>query len=487
MPSLVQALVLFACQSAAQETVLFDYESPNQAFENADKLQYVPEHSTQGKLAGKIRLDRPFTPNIFFFGGSNQAGKWGQYDRFVIDVFVEGGPVTASGFIVDKEGRDWWKRHNYEFRLRAGAGRLAFSLGSLPRSNGQGNVDVATISMIAMQFASDDPAAPSTIYLDNARLVKGTNEVQVAGIKKFAFGPSNSAVMPGFTKVTSATAYDPSQGFGWLPGGQFSRDFDMNEMLGRHRPTDDLCRHFSMPLRATFAVDLPDGRYSVWLMMGPPGNGFGPYFHHRTVSANGTVVVDHSFDQKSFRAHEFEFQDEEDLPGDRLWEKYIRKLFVPERFDAVVSGRQLKLDFNAYGSPWCAMVNGLALWPKASDPAADRWLSGLEEARREQFDLYHAEKLPPAPSPFPASETEKAQGFVTFVHTPDREVAVNAVPTAAEARRGLLEAAGSPGETVSACLGILPLKDVGVLTGGTLTLRNPATSAAPEISGRIRR
>jgi len=486
MLPLLRALVLFTSQAASQETVLFDYESPNQAFENADKLQYVPDHSTQGKLAGKIRLDRPFTPNIFFFGGSNQVGKWGGYDRFVIDVFVEGGPVTVTGFIVDKEGRDWWKRHNYEFRLRSGAGRLAFSLGSLPRSNGQGNVDLATINMIAMQFASDDPATPSTLFLDNARLVKGTTEVPVAGLKKFAFGPANAAVMPGFTKVTSATAYDASQGFGWLSGGQLSRDFDMNEMLGRHRPPDDLCRHFSMPVRATFAVDLPDGTYSAWLMMGPPGNGWGPFFHHRSVSANGTVVVDQSFDLKSFRIHEFEFQDEEDLPGEDLWEKYIRKLFVPQRFDVAVSGRQLKLDFNAYGSQWCAMVNGLAVWPKGSDAEANRWLSGLEEARREQFNLYHAEKLPPAPPPYPASDPEKTRGFVTFVHAPDREVAVNAVPSAAEARQGLIEAAGAPGETVNVCLGILPLKDVGAITTGVLTLRNPAASTAPGIAGRIR-
>jgi len=486
MPLLTALVTLVAFQTAPQETVLFDYESPNQAFENADKMEYVPDHATQGKRAGKIRLDRPFAPNLFFFGGSNQAGKWGQYDRFVIDVFVEGGPVTVSGFIVDKEGRDWWKRHNYEFRLRSGAGRLAFSLGSLPRSNGQGNVDLATINMVAMLFASDDPATPSTLYLDHARLVKGTSEVPVAGLRKFAFGPAKSALMPGFTKVTSASAYDASLGYGWLPGGQLSRDFDMNEMLGRHRPPDDLCRNFSMPVRATFAVDLPDGKYAVWLMMGPPGNGWGPSFHHRTVTANGTVVVDQSFDLKSFRGHEFAFQDEEDLPGDPLWEKYIKKLFVPQRFEAVVSGRQLKLDFNAYGSQWCAMVNGFAVWPKASDADADRWLSGLEESRREQFNLYHAEKLPPAPPPYPATEADKARGFVTFIPPPDREVAVNSVPSAAEARRTRIEAAGAPGETINVCLGVLPLRDSDAITASTLRLSSLATPAAPQIVGRVR-
>jgi hypothetical protein len=482
----VLALVAAQASPAPQETVLFDYESPNQAFESADRMEYVSEHVTQGKRAGKVRLDRPFAPNIFFFGGTNQVGKWGEYDRFVIDVFVEGGPVTAAGFITDKEGRDWWKRHNYEYRLRPGAGTLSFSLGALARSNGQGNLDLASVSMVALQFSGDNPASPPTLYLDNARLVKGAREVPVAGLRKFAFGPARTATMPGFTRVTSATAYQAAAGFGWLPGGQFGRDFDMDEMLGRHRPPDDLGRHFSMPLRAVFAVDLPDGRYGAWLLLGPPGNGWGPSFRRRTVTANGTVVVDQSFDLRSFRAHEFLFQDEEDLPGDDLWEKYIRRLFVPQRFEAVVAGGQLKLDFNAYGSPWCAMVNGLAVWPKSSDPDAERWLAALDASRREQFNLYHVEKLPPAPPAYPATESDRARGFVTFVHAPDREVAVNAVPTAAEAGRTSVESAGAPGETVHVCLGVLPLRDSGALTASTLRLRNASTPAASEIAGRVR-
>lgn len=471
------ALAAFTLAAVQDEKVLFDYESPRQAFENADRLQFVPDHATQGKLAGKVRLDKPFAPNIFFFGGSNLARQWGNYDRFVIDVFVEGGPVTVAGFILDKEGKDWWKRHNYEFRLRPGQRRLTFPLGLLPRSNGHGSLDASTIDMVAMQFSGDDPASPPTLYLDNARLVKGSGEIPVAGLRKFDFGPANSAVMPGFAKVTSATAYDRSAGFGWLPGGQFSRDFDMNEMLGRHRPPDDLCRDFCMPLRATFAVDLPDGKYGAWLMMGPPGNGYGPYFQHRIVSANGTRVVDQSFDLKSFRAHEFQFQDEEDLPGDDLWEKYIRRLFVPRRFDVEVRGGQLKLDFDAQFSPWCAMVNGLVVWPKSSDADAERWLAALDAARKEQYELYHAEKSPPAAA-YAATDAEKSRGFVPLVHAVDREIGVSSIPTAPETARKELEAAGAPGETVNACLALLPLKDCGSVTSATCTLPNSRVRVA---------
>lgn len=482
MSCLPAALLLSLVQGTSHETVLFDYESPKQAFENADKLQYVPEHVTQGKLAGKIRLDAPFAPNIFFFGNTNQAGKWGEYDRLVVDVFVEGGVARVDGFIVDKEGRDWWKRHNYEYRLRPGARKVTFAFGSLPRSNGHGTLDLPSINMVAMIFSADDPKSPPTIWLDNARLVKGADELPVAGLRKFDFGPEKSAVMPGFSKVTKDTAYDRAPGFGWLPGGQFARDFDMQEMLGRHRPPDDLCRDFCMPLRATFAVDVPDGKYGVWLMMGPPGNGYGPWFRRRSVTANGKKVVDQSFDARSFRAYEYAFQDEEDLPGDDLWTKYIRKLFVPQRFDVDVTGGQLTLDIDAESSPWCAMINGLAVWPKSSEAQAEQWLAALDATRKDQYEAGHVEKLPPAPAPYAPTAAEKSRGFVTFVHAPDREVQINSVPLPSEARQTTLDAAGSPGETLNVCLGLLPLQDCGLVKGAVCILKNGATT----ISGRVR-
>lgn len=647
---LVAALVAAACFSGVRagesEALLFDFESPKQAFESAEKIQCVPEHATQGRLAGKIALTAPFSPNFFFYGGSNQGGKWGEYDQFVMDIFVDGGGVGVNGFIRDKEGQDWWKRHNFEMKLQPGKRRLALSLGSLARSNGKGTLDLASIDFFAITFASEDAKTPATIYLDNARLVKGTGsfevktlfsfdgadagkieledwpeefkgkssmgaveehatagkkvlkleshapagnvqfsgfdadwsafdtlafdifnpsdkpialagwvrakdvnagywdrhnwermlkpgfnavrlsvggmtgpdggkpievkdikkfnicankttifidnvrlikgveEVPVEGLKKFDFGPANSAVMPGFAKVTKESGYNKGAGFGWIPGGQFGRDFDINEILGRHRPPDDLCRDFCMPTKASFAVDVPDGTYGVWLMLGPPGNGWGQTFTHRTVTANGKQVVDQVYDAKSFKEFEFRFQDEEDLPGDDLWERYINKLFVPQRFDVEVTGGQLKLDFDAYGNWWTAMVNGLVMWPKASEKDAERWLANFDATRKEQYQAIHVERLPNAPAPYAANEQEKARGFVPFVHSPDREIQVNSVPTAEEVKRQTIDAAGSPGETLNACFGVLPLKDCGAVTSATCVLKNAGDGK--EIAAKVR-
>jgi len=629
--------VLFAASfrlAAAEETVLFDYESKEQPFEQADQMEYVPDHATQGKLAGKVVLNKPFLPNFFFYGGSNQAGKWGEYDQLVYDVFVEGGNVRINGFVRDKGGMGWDKRHNFEVKLTPGKHRLAFSLGSFMRENGTGPLDLKTIDFFAITFNSEDPKTPATLYLDNTRLVKGTGsfevkmlagfegadkvkleledypdefkgkssmgpvaehategkqalkleshapagnvqfsgfdadwssydtlafdifnpgdkpvqiagwvkakdvnagwdkrynyermlkpgmntvrlsigsmsgpdggkmidvkdikkfnicadkatiyidnvrlikgveEIPVAGLKKFDCGPANSAVMPGFTKITKDTAYNKGQGFGWMPGGTFGRDFDINEMLGRHRPVDDLCRDFCQVLHATFAVDVPDGTYSVWLMFGPPGNGWGPFFHHRSVSANGKVVVDQNFTQATFKEYEYHFQDAEDLPGDDLFEKYITFFFKAQRFDVEVKGGQLTLEIDGGGEWWSAMLNGFVLWPKASEKDAERWLANFEGFRKDQYLAQHVETVPDAPAPFAPRDEDKARGFIPFAHALDRVIEVNSQPSADEAKRTSLDLAGSPNETVSACFGLVVLKDLGALDNAVCTVKS---------------
>jgi hypothetical protein len=635
-------VVSLGALAGEQELLVFDYESEKQGFENANKLQFVAEHATQGTKAGKAVLTSGLDTNIGFWGGQNYAGKWGEYDQFVIDAFVEGGPVKLVGFARDKEGQDWWKRHNFEIKLQPGKRRIAFSLGAFTRQNGNGSLDLKTMDFMALRFESEDAKQPATIYLDNARLIKGSGnfevkviysfegqdagqivledypdefkgksamapveerashgkkalklesrapagnvqftgfdgdwskydslamdifnatdkpqsvagwiravdpksdwwnrhnyerilkpgfntvkfalggmatpaktntpidltklvsfnisvnqatvfidnirlikgveEVPVAGLKKFDFGPANSALMPGFTKISSKDPYAKEKGFGWLPAAQFGRDFDMNEMLGRHRPPDDLCRDFLMPLKATFAIDVPDGIYGVWLMLGPPANGWGPSFTRRTVTAGDKVVVDDVYDLARFKAHEFTFQDYEDLPGDDLWERYINPLFKPSQFDVEVKGGQLQLTFDSHSSAWSAMLNGLVVWPKASENDAVRWLANLSDQRKEQYQALHVEKLPEVKGTFKPTEQDTARGYVRFIHSPDADINVNSLPAPREIETTTLDLAAAPGEYEDGCIGIHPLKDCGVVKISVTDLAGPGGAIIP--------
>jgi hypothetical protein len=632
-------------EASPNEAIIFDFEKGgNNHFDPVDKFEFVPEHATQGATSAKATLTASIAVSFGYYGDSNMKGRWGEFDNFVIDVFVEGGPVKIYALARDNAAKTWDTRYNNDFTLQPGKRNLSFALGALNRQNGRGNLDLAQLDSWGIVFESADAAQPATIYLDNARLVKGSGsfevktlfsfegddagkvlledwpeefkgksamtpveehatsgkkalklesrapagnvqfsgfeadwsrydtlaidifnpgdepvhvngwiratdpkspwhlrhnyervlrpgqnvlklpagglatpdgkpidttkiicfnlavdnqtiyldsvrlikgveEVPVEGLKKFDFGPANSAVMPGFTRVSKSTVYEKGAGFGWLPGAEYTRDFDIYEVLGRHRPPDDLCRDAAMPAHAKFAVDLPDGDYQVWMMQAPPGLGWGSTFKHRRVLAQGAVKFEQEFTPESFKKWEFQFEDAEDLPGDDLWERYISVYFKPVTFDVNVTGGQMVLEFDSFGVyGWATQLNGLVMWPKAQSAQAAKWLANLEAQRKEQYQALHVESLPKTPPPYAATADEKARGFVRFVHSPDRDIDVNSVPAPEEIKAAGIELSASPGEYQCGCIGLYPLKDCGIvnvsvseLSGGGNTIPAAAT------------
>ncbi|MFB3890459.1 MAG: glycoside hydrolase domain-containing protein [Phycisphaerae bacterium] len=621
---------------ANKEEIILDFEQGGKvAFDGADKLEYVADHATQGKTAGKITVakDKPFAMFCDLRNGRNLGDKWGKFDRFIMDVFVEGGPVKVYAFIRDTQGNDWDNRYNQEFVVQPGKRQVEIAMGAIIRQKNQKPMDLANLTSLSFSFKPADDTKPATIYLDNARLVKGAGsfevkvlysfegddkgkyvledwpeefkgkskvsvveehatagkkalklesnapagnvqftpdvqdwsgydtlafdvfnasdkplpvggwlkakaadayndrsdwqrvlrpganvlklpvgglvdnkrkpfavshiemfnisvpnatvfidnirlvkgveEIAVEGIRKFDFGPAGGAVMPGFTCVSRDSAYDKTKGFGWLAGGDFFRDFDIREVLNRHRPFDNLVRDFGNPIKATFAVDVPNGEYKGWLMLAPPGAGvWHSTFRHRTVSAQGKVIHDQEYNAESFKKWEFQWQDTEDMPGDDLWERYVNPSFRPVLFDAAVTDGQIKLDFDGHGEAWSVMVCGLVIWPKASDAQAQKWLANLNDLRKEQYLAMHVEAAPPASAPLKEiADAQKANGFVRFIHSPDRGIEYNSAPTADEVAAAGIELSAAPGEYQDGCFGIYPLKDRGspTATVGKLT------------------
>ena len=122
-------------ETSPKEAVIFDFEKDgNNRFEGAEKLQFVSEHATEGKTSGKIKLDQPLGIFFGFYGGTNMKGRWGEFDAFVVDVFVEGGPVKVGGYARDKESPSWDTRYNFEFTLQPGKRNLTFPLAGLNRA-----------------------------------------------------------------------------------------------------------------------------------------------------------------------------------------------------------------------------------------------------------------------------------------------------------------------------------------------------------------
>ncbi len=74
----------------------------------------------------------------------------------------------------------------------------------------------------------------------------------------------------GYTQVTEATQFSTTTGFGWQSGTLGSRD------RGIPPGTNALNRDFDFTADGTFAVNLPNGSYSVTVMMGDGSYAHGP-------------------------------------------------------------------------------------------------------------------------------------------------------------------------------------------------------------------
>jgi hypothetical protein len=176
MPALARlaACLLLACAAAAADgkLVLTSFESPELPIEHPELVKIVAEHATDGKSAGQVQLAQPFDLNFLVTPRVNGGGQWGGFDQLVVDVFIEGAPVTVGGFIRDPEGADWHSRYNLDQVLQPGAQRLVIPLAQLQRQNGKGRIDPAKISFVAIHFAAA-AAKPTTVWFDHVRLIKG--------------------------------------------------------------------------------------------------------------------------------------------------------------------------------------------------------------------------------------------------------------------------------------------------------------------------
>ena len=137
-----------------------------------------------------------------------------------------------------------------------------------------------------------------------------------------------------------------------------------------------------------FAVDLPDGKYHVFLNLDSPSGFWGEYqtYRKRTVKANGVPVVQDTMDLPRFLQKYFRYADVEDRPEDNTFDKYQRTYFQEKEFDADVKNGQLTLDFE--GEAYANTVSALVIYPASQAKLGKQYLANLRERRRFYFDNY---------------------------------------------------------------------------------------------------
>lgn len=381
---------------------------------------------------------------------------WSGYDLLKVDTYTDSQqPLHLGVEIQDTGTHDYWTRLNYSTVIPPGAGTLILPLHQLyvgEKSRPGRNVILNGITRLVFSVG-DAPIAP--VFLDNLRLERDTASAKVffKGLYAFDFGTGTSPVMDGFTAVTPATLYSAGRGYG-LKNAKVWRAFDALQ-------PDPLYQDFISIESGGLAVDVPNGKYRVFVNMDSPAGFWGEYqrYRERSLTAQGKKVISETMNFKAFAKKYFQFWDTEDLPSDNTFDKYDRGHFAEKIFDVDVTNGQLNLEFN--GQNWACSVSAVILFPLEKAAEGARFLEWVKEKRRFYFAnsfkrIVHRATGDPLN---PAAEDTK-RGYVLFHRDYMQDLYYNDTPLHGETGQPL-SAEAFAGQEEPVTLAVIPLNDLG--------------------------
>lgn len=371
-----------AAEATPPERLLIGFEAARAAEEKKRHVirRTTDAQATEGARAGVIAFGRYNNMSL----GDPAMRDWSGYDYFAIDVF---NPLTTverfSIAISDKEAASYWDQLNHYTRLTPGWNRLRFHINRHVGERGSVKIkrylDRRNIRRLWFAVAPEDPRPVEAGFLvDNVRLLKAPPApVAVAGMHAFDFVQESSRVQGGFLPVLERHRYHPDVGFGFVDAAIW-RSHDSVY-------ADTLNRDGIFVLKGGFGIDLPAGRYVVYLCVNPLGYWNEHFWSRRWVAVEGRPVLDQTRTNAADRVADFlRFQDVEPEPGDNPYDLYLRDIFAPLVVETDVADGRLDLAFEADASGLC--LNWLIVAPAAKRAEVDRYLADLRPVQQDEFD-----------------------------------------------------------------------------------------------------
>ncbi len=453
-------------QSAPTVKLIADFEGRNPFSGGV----VVDSRALEGREA--LRIDRSYV-------SLDQPQDWEGYDFLKAEADSSApGPMRLAIEIWDAATRDYWTRVNYETVVPPGRSTLIVPVKQLyvgEKSRPGRMLDLAHVTRLVFGIG-DRPAG--ALLLDRVRVERDDSVARVSfpGLHAFDLGPSTGPVMDGFTAITPATLYSKGRGYG-LKDARIWRAFDALQ-------PDPLYQDFLCIEDGGLAVDLPDGRYRVFVNIDSPSGFWGEYqrYRRRTVLAEGRPVVDETMDFDAFKAKYFRFWDVEDRPGDVTFDKYQRPYFREKVFDVQVADGQLNLEFR--GQDWACCVSAVVIFPLKEEARGTAFLDFVASRRRFYFDNYFKRVLHrPTGASLRPTDDDRRRGFVVFHRDAMQDVFANDIPAPSEQVEALRGEAFA-GEYEPVTLAVYPLRDLGKVTVGVSDLTGPGGTIPAAAIGR---
>jgi hypothetical protein len=423
----------------------------------------VAEHATDGRKA--LRIDRGFV-------SLDAAQDWTGYDYLKADVYTDAKrPLELYVEVRDRETRDYWTRVNYTTVVPPGASTLIIPTGLYVGEKSRPGQPLLLAGITRLVFSvGDKPEAP--LFLDNVRLERDTETAKVLfdGLWAFDVGPAGSPVMEGFTPLDAGKRYTKGRGYGWKDA-RFWRGFDALQ-------PDPLYRDFLCIEAGGLAIDVPNGKYHVFVNMDSPSGYWGEYqrYRKRALIVEGVAHED-TMDLESFKKKYYRFWDQDDLPTDNTFDKYQVPYFAEKQLDVEVRDGQLNIDFR--GENWACCVSAIVVYPAEKAAEGQRFLDFVRARRRFHFDNYFKRVLPTptAEPPRPTAE-ERESGYVAFTRDWMQDVSCTDRPQPGELARALAGSAFA-GEYEPVTVSLLPLRDLGRVSLAVTDLQGPGKAVIP--------
>lgn len=419
----------------------------------------VTEHATDGRNA--LRIDQSYA----VMDGTQD---WTGHDYLKADLYTDAkDPLELYIEVRDTATRDYWTRVNYTTVVPPGRSTLVLPVKQLyvgEKSRPGRMLIVNGITRFVLSIG-DKPAGP--LYVDDIRLERdeSAERVQFDGLYALDFGAGASPVMEGFTQVTPATVYSKGRGYG-LKDAKIWRAFDVLQ-------PDPLYQDFLCIEAGGVAVDVPNGKYRVFVNIDNPSGYWGEYqvYRKRAILAQGREILSDTMDFDTLKKKYFRFWNVEDLPTDDTFNKYQKACFHEKIFDVDVTNGQLNLDFK--GENWGCSVSAVVIYPVTQAAEGDRFLEWVEAKRRFHFNNCFKRVLHrPTGDPLQATDVERQHGYVVFCRDFMKDLFYNDTPFKDEIGKPL-KAEVFAGQYEPVTVGILPLRDLGKVTVMVSDLAGP--------------